>query len=386
MTLAIIIAFFSVIFLMIIHEFGHFLASKKSGLKFEEFGIGYPPRIWGRKFGETFYSLNLLPFGAFVKITGEIGKEAKDKHGAVSPVLGIEDYQSFSGLSMPKKVFIVLGGIISFWVAAIVIFTILFNLGVDLPVSDQDSLLLENAKIRILDVRPNSPAEISGIKKGDIIKEMGISDADKKEVSKIKDFQDFTEENKGKEVYFTIQRAGETLNISLIPRVLAPQGEGLLGVQLQRTITLVEKYPWYQTPLRAVAYCGEITVKTMKGLVQILSDLFTGKGVPEGAEPAGPIGITVYLARAVELGVGFFLYFIGAISVLLAIFNLFPIPALDGGKLLFLLIEKIKGEAVSPKIEGTITAVFFFLLIALSIFVTIKFDIPKLSQFINGSF
>lgn len=370
MILAIVIAFFSVIFLMVIHEFGHFLAAKKCGLKVEEFGIGYPPRIYGKKFGETLYSLNLLPFGAFVKIPGEIG--------------GIEDLHSFSGLSMGKKVFIVLGGIISFWVAAIIIFTVVFNLGVDLPVSDEDSPLLANAKVVVLGVRPDSPGQISGMKAGDTIKEIWIDASDKKAINKVIDFQNFTEENKGKEVHIVIQRGEQSLEMSLIPRVSPPQGEGLVGIQLERTATLLAKYPWYQTPVRAVIYCGDITVRAVVSLTQMLKDLVLGRGVPAGAEPAGPIGITVYLARAAELGVGFFLYFIGAISVLLAIFNLLPIPALDGGKLLFLAIEKIKGKSVSPKIEGTITTAFFFLLIALSIFVTIKFDIPKFSQFING--
>jgi regulator of sigma E protease len=121
-------------------------------------------------------------------------------------------------------------------------------------------------------------------------------------------------------------------------------------------------------------------------LAKLLFDLVRGKGLPSGAEPAGPIGITVYLAKAAELGAGFFLYFIGSIAVLLAIFNLLPIPALDGGKLLFLAIEKIKGKSVSPKVEQAVTALFFFLLIGLSVFVTIKFDIPNLSQFIKGGF
>ncbi|MBU4204663.1 site-2 protease family protein [Patescibacteria group bacterium] len=370
MILAIIIAFFSVIFLMIIHEFGHFIAAKKSGLNVEEFGIGYPPRICGKKIGKTLYSLNLFPFGAFVKIPGEIG--------------GIEDRHSFSGLSMPKKVFIVLGGIISFWVAAIIIFTVVFNIGVEIPISDEDDPLLTGAKIQVLNVHQDSPAEISGIKRGDIIKELWVEGSDKIIASRINDFQDFIEVNKGKKVYFIIQRGNQSLNISLVPRVSPPQNEGLIGVQLQRTATLIEKYPWYQTPIKGLVYCGEISVKAIGGLVGILSDLITGKGVPAGAEPAGPIGITVYLARAAELGIGFFLYFIGAISVLLAIFNLLPIPALDGGKLLFLAIEKIKGKSISPKIEQTITVIFFFMLITLSIFVTIKFDIPKFSEFIIG--
>ncbi|MBU3934730.1 site-2 protease family protein [Patescibacteria group bacterium] len=370
MILVILIAFFSVIFLMVIHEFGHFVAAKKSGLQVEEFGIGYPPRLIGKKIGNTFYSLNLLPFGAFVKIPGEIG--------------GIEDYHSFSGLSMPKKVFIVLGGVISFWIAAIIIFSVVFSLGVEVPITDEGSSSLTNVKIVILNVHLNSPAEISGIKKGDVVKEMWVDGSDRITADKVGDLQNFIDRHKGENVYFAIQRGSQNLTISLIPQNEPSQGRGIIGVQLQRTATFIEKYPWYQAPLRGLIYCGKITFRATVGLVQILSNLITGRGVPAGSEPAGPIGITIYLARAAELGIGFFLYFIGAVSVLLAIFNLLPIPALDGGKLLFLVIEKIRGRSISPKVERVVTSVFFFLIIALSIFVTIKFDIPKFSEFIKG--
>ncbi len=106
--------------------------------------------------------------------------------------------------------------------------------------------------------------------------------------------------------------------------------------------------------------------------------------MPAEAVPAGPVGITVFLARAFDFGAGFFLYFIGAIAVLVAISNLFPIPALDGGKLLFLLIEKVRNKPVSVKIEQGITATFYVLLIILLVFVTIKFDIPRLFDFIKS--
>ena len=100
------------------------------------------------------------------------------------------------------------------------------------------------------------------------------------------------------------------------------------------------------------------------GLYSTFADLFRAKGLPQGAEFAGPLGITVFLANAASYGMGFFLYFIGTISVFIAIFNLFPIPALDGGKLIFLLIEKIKGKPVSVKVEQAITLTCFIILIA----------------------
>jgi regulator of sigma E protease len=371
MVLTIIIAFFSIIFLMVSHEFGHFIVAKKCGIKVEEFGVGYPPRIFGKKINGTIYSLNLLPFGAFVKIPGEIG--------------GVEDYQSFSGLAIWKRVLIVLGGVISFWVVAFVLFTIVFNIGVKVPISDESGSL-PGAEVRIAEVYKNSPAEISGIKRGDVVKELWVDGSEKQAISKIKDFQDFIAASKGNQVNVAFQRGNQTLETSLVPRMSPPENEGPIGVQLERTVLLIQKYPWYQTPIRGLAYCWEITYKSIEGLFKVLSNLITGKGLPSGAEPAGPLGLFVFLARASELGVGFFLYFIAAIAVLLAISNLLPIPALDGGKLLFLAIEKIRAKAVSPKAEQVTTTIFFFLLISFSIFVTIKFDMPKLFEFIKSGF
>jgi regulator of sigma E protease len=117
----------------------------------------------------------------------------------------------------------------------------------------------------------------------------------------------------------------------------------------------------------------------------MFKNLFMAKGLPQGSEFAGPLGITIFLANAASYGAGFFLYFIGIISIFLAIFNLFPIPALDGGKLIFLAIEKVRGKPVSAKVEQTITLIFFLLLISLSLFVTIRFDIPRFAEFFKAS-
>ena len=137
---------------------------------------------------------------------------------------------------------------------------------------------------------------------------------------------------------------------------------------------------------QGTVYTWETTVNALKGLWQVFTNLTSGKGAPQGAEFAGPLGITVFLAQAANLGVGFFLYFIGSISVFIAIFNLFPIPALDGGKFVFLMIEKIMKKPVPAKVEQIITAVFFFILISLSIFITIRYDIPRFYEYVKASF
>lgn len=368
--LVLAIAFLSLIALMIIHEFGHFIVAKKFGVRVDEFGIGYPPRIFGKKIGETIYSINLLPLGAFVRIYGEEG--------------GVDDYRSFANLKIWKRVLIVVGGVVAFWIASMFIFSVVFMMGAEIPVGDQEIQGLTTAQVKVISVSANSPADISGLKTGDTIKEVQVNES-AYEIVKISDFQNITSENKGKEISILIDRSGQDLIFSLTPRIDPPQGEGAVGIGLERMANLIEKQPWYLAPVHGVVFTWELTFNAVRGLYQVLSDLISGNGVPEGAELAGPLGITVFLANAVNYGIGFFLYFIGAISVFVAIFNLFPIPALDGGKLIFLLIEKIKGKPVPVKVEQTITVIFFFLLITLSIFITVRFDIPRFSDFLKSS-
>jgi regulator of sigma E protease len=368
--LVLVIAFLSLIALMIIHEFGHFIVAKKFGVRVDEFGIGYPPRIFGKKIGETIYSINLLPLGAFVRIYGEEG--------------GVDDYRSFANLKIWKRVLIVIGGVVAFWIASMVIFSIVFMMGAEIPVGDQEVQGLTIAQVKVISVSANSPADVSGLKAGDAIKEVQIEESVYK-IIKIADFQQITTENKGREISILVERKGQDIIFDLTPRVDPPQGEGSVGIGLERMANLIEKQKWYLAPVHGVVFTWELTFGAVKGLYQVLSDLLSGNGVPEGAELAGPLGITVFLANAVNYGIGFFLYFIGAISVFVAIFNLFPIPALDGGKLIFLLIEKIKGKPVPAKVEQTITIIFFFLLITLSIFITVRFDIPRFSDFLKSS-
>ena len=369
--LMLIVALFSLIVLMVIHEFGHFIIAKKFGVRVDEFGIGYPPRIFGKKIGETIYSVNLLPLGAFVRIYGEEG--------------GVDDCRSFMGLKIWKRVLIIIGGVAAFWIAAIIIFSIVFVMGTDLPVGDQDVQGLTNVRVEVMSVSKDSPAWQAGLKSGDKIKSVKVDDLDTK-IDKISDFQKITNENKGEKITLTINRHGEVLAVFLTPRISAPQGQGPVGIALERIATLIEKYPWYQAPIQGAIYTWQTTITALGGLYRVLADLVSGKGAPEGAEFAGPLGITVFLANAASYGMGFFLYFIGLISIFIAIFNLFPIPALDGGKLIFLLIEKIKGKPVSAKVEQSITIVFFILLITLSIFITIRYDIPRFTDFLKSSF
>lgn len=356
MVLIIIIAFFSLISLIIIHELGHFLLAKRFGVKVEEFGIGYPPRLFGKKIGETIYSINLLPFGAFVKIYGQEKR--------------IEDPRSFTTKPFWQKVLIIVAGVISFWIVAAILLSIVMGIGVPTIIQDEENQGLVDPKIQITAIASNSPAEKAGLKPGDTI--MGISGTD---INKVKEVQGFTQAHKGEEIILTIRRGKEVFDVSLVPRVSPPENEGAMGVALARTA--LKSYPWYQAPIKGIVATGNLTLMIIKVWGTTIMNLFQGKGVPAGVEVKGIVGIFGLFIQVGAMGVSYFLQFIAMISVSLALINILPIPALDGGWLLFLVIEKLKGRPLNQKIVQNISLVFFFLLIALMIWVTIK-DIAQL--------
>ncbi len=258
--MAFVIAFFSLITLIVLHELGHFLLAKKFGVKVEEFGIGYPPRLIGKKIGETVYSLNLLPFGAFVKMQGEIERK--------------EDKRSFSQQSVGKRLLIALGGVFSFWIKAAVLLSIVFTLGAPVVVEEEDSII-QNSEIRIAQVALDSPAERAGLEVGDIIKKLSIGN---EEIfpKTIKEIQDFTKAHLGQKITLTIERRENTLDISLIPREFPPKNEGPMGIALLKTA--VQKYPLYSAIFKGISATGEITLFIAKGYISAVLNIL--KGVP----------------------------------------------------------------------------------------------------------
>lgn len=360
MFFTIIITFISLIGLIVLHELGHFIMARRFGVRVEEFGIGLPPRIFGKKIGETIYSLNLLPLGAFVRLYGE----EKD----------IKDPRSFSSKPIWQRILIIIGGVVVFWIVAFVILSILMVIGMATIVGDEANDNLVDPKVQIAQVAVDSPAEKAGLKIGDTIRYLRSNDQ-QLSVDKVKEVQNFTTLNLGKEITLTIQRGKETSEIKLTPRDSPPEGEGPMGINLARTAVIT--YPWYQAPFRGILATADLTIVITKSFGLLLKSVITGEGLPPGTRIMGPVGIFGLFNQMAQLGTSYFLRFVAVISVYLAVFNILPIPALDGGRLAFLVIEAVRRKPISQKIEQNITALFFFLLIAMIIFVTFR-DIQRL--------
>jgi regulator of sigma E protease len=282
----------------------------------------------------------------------------------------VDDKRSFSAQPISKRALISFGGVISFWIIAVIIFSIVFATGVPTAISDEENIA--NSKVQIAAVAFNSPAQLAGLKIGDVIKEYKTQNTQYK-IQKVKEIQEFIEKNKGQEITLTIERGKEVFTASLVPRVSPPEGEGAIGVALVRTA--IKSYPWWISPWQGILTTGNLTILIIKGLYQAIANAI--QGLPTGVELVGPVGIGSLFYQAAKLGVNYFLNLLAMISIYLAIFNILPIPAADGGKLLFLGIEAIRKKPVSEKIEQNITAVSFALLLTLMVFVTIK-DIARL--------
>ena len=336
--------------LVLVHEWGHFIVAKKSGLTVEEFGFGFPPKIFSWKSGETTYSINILPLGGFVKILGENDGETNNPKSFASKSIGMRSLITTAGVAMN-------------FALGTLLLIIGFNIGLPQVLNKENEALAKNIQIQIIAINRNSPAERADLKLGDSIEDF-------KEISI---FQDFISKNKGKEISLKIKRGVDNLEIKTVPRINPPEGEGALGIALAKTGLV--SYPWYKSVWLGIQSAFIITWEIIKGFFELIKNLLTNGKIPQ--EVAGPVGIAVLAGRATALGFIYLLQLVALISLNLAVLNLIPFPALDGGRLLFLSIEKIKGSKVNPKIENAIHSIGIILLLFLAVLITYR-DILKL--------
>ncbi|MDD5146446.1 MAG: M50 family metallopeptidase [Candidatus Pacebacteria bacterium] len=354
MILTVVIIVLTLIILMALHEFGHFILAKWFKIPVEEFGIGYPPRIWGKKIGDTIYSINWLPFGAFVKILGEDNDT--------------DNPQSFAKQKIWKRALVLMGGVVSFWVIAAIIFSFIVSIwGLPAQVDDQDSV--PGARVLISIVAPKSPAEAVGLMPYDAIVAVRDAAGQEQKIDKAEQVTIFTEAHKGQPIVLVVQRNGQIADFAVVPRVQHSENEGAIGIGLVRAV--VVKFPWYEAPYRGVVLTIQQTKFIAVTTAKAVASLIRGEQVI-GLKLTGPVGVGSIMAQAMGSGINVYLTYVVMITIWMAIFNLLPIPALDGGRLLFLGIEAIRRKAVSPKIEQSITGFFFLALVLLMAGVTIK--------------
>lgn len=357
-----IIVFILILGLLIFaHELGHFISAKKAGVKVEEFGFGFPPRIFGVKKGETTYSLNAIPLGGFVKLFGEEGEENRS-----------QSQKAFYNKPIWKRAIILVMGVVMNLVVAVILLSIVHMLGVPTFVEQGQEAEYRNIQIQIIETAKDSPAENAGIKVGDAIVSLFFA-SDKIQITEIEDVQKFVAFHLGQEISMEIKRGNETIIKSITPRVNPPAEQGALGIAMSKTGLV--SYPWYKAILKGFETTGKLAVTMVSMFWMLIKTLLLqGKMI---ADVAGPVGIAVLTSQVVHLGWVYVLQFAAILSINLAIINILPFPALDGGRLLFLLIEKIKGKPVKFKTERFAHALGFMILIGLMIIITLR-DVVKL--------
>lgn len=339
--------------LVISHEFGHFIVAKRNGIRVEEFGFGFPPRIWGKQYGETLYTINLLPLGGFVKVEGE-------DDDAAGP-------RSFGAKSIKIRSYVIAAGVIANLIVAWIIFTVIALIGspVVLTSGDESTAGIQDITVKVISISENSPAAEAGLSFGDTILEARTAN-DQMKITRIGEIQGFTSRHVGEQIVLTIQRNSAVEEIMLTPREHPPEGEGSIGIAMVETG--LQKSSWYSTPLIGLKRLYETAVSIIQVLWSLVLSIFGGPSV--AGNLAGPVGIAVIVGETSKLGLVFLLELIALLSVNLAVVNVLPIPALDGGRLFFLIIEKLRGSPVPQRIPRIAHSIGFVILISLLFLIT----------------
>lgn len=352
------IAFFLILsILVLIHEFGHFIAAKKNNVFVEEFGFGIPPRIWGIKIGETLYSINLLPFGGFVKVLGEEYKELKDKK--ISEKL---KNRTFVSKKPWQKAFIITAGVFCNFILGWVIISYLFTQGV----------AVYTGNLKIDSIVSKSPAEMANFKPGDIIKKVEFQNKHFL-IEKNEDLINLSQKYGGQEITIFLNRNNEDLKIKVTPRKNPPQGQGPLGIVVSSYEE--KKYKWFEAPFFGLVESFNITKTITVEFLKTVYRFITFQKV--NVEVAGPVGIYKITSDAVQVSFNAVLQILGLLSLNLAVINILPFPALDGGKLVFIFYEWITKKRINAKIENYLNLIGFAILLTMIFAVTIS-DIIKL--------
>lgn len=358
LTIIAFLVIFSVV--IFVHELGHFYFARHAGVRVEEFGFGLPPRLWGKRRGDTIYSLNLIPFGGFVKLYGEGDEFLKDK-------------LAFSSKTPLAKLAVVVGGVLMNVVFGFLVMMIGFWCAMPPLVTPVEQYVKDATKIEsrtvIAGVVDKSAATLAGLLPGDY-----LVTVDGKKFTLPEEFKNYIQSRGNSAIEFIVQRDKLEQTITVTP-IRNQTGDLEVGILLDRSVDQVH-YIWWQVPWLALQETIKVLWLILVSIMGLIYKLFTTASLP--AEISGPVGIAKITADMVRLGWFRVVQFVIFLSLNLGIVNLVPFPGLDGGRLIFVLMEMIRrGKKVPGHIENTVNTIGFLLLLVLIAVVTYK-DIIKL--------
>lgn len=352
MTILIFLALISA--LVFVHELGHFLLAKRAGIRVDEFAIGFPPKIFSWKRGETTYALNALPIGGYVKILGEDGEDA-------------EDPRSFVRAPRHRQAAILAAGVAFNWISAFAAFWLAIVIGVQVAPGNPFWGEAQGKAASVIQVEAGSPAAAAGLVAGDRIRAIGGSTTETAD-----DVVAAVAASKGAVNVSGARASGEPFSLSVTPAAASGTARRVIGVVVDGEGTL--KLGPVAALGGAARYTAYATGAVAGGLWHVVSGAFEGRS--KVADVSGPVGIAILAKGAADMGWGQLLAFAATISINLAVVNLAPLPALDGGRLVVVGVEAIRRKRISGKWLGWINLAGFVLLLALMAAITIS-DVRK---------
>ncbi|MCK4386553.1 MAG: RIP metalloprotease RseP [Candidatus Pacebacteria bacterium] len=353
--------------LILVHELGHFIVAKKTGMLVEEFAIGFPPRLFSFQKGETKYSIGLIPLGGFVKIFGE-------DYAMANALDDDKRVRCFTNKPKWAQALVLVAGVFFNLLLAWGLISVGFMSGLPVSVSQFTGETIDNPELILVDILPDSPAEKAGLQAGDIILSLGVGKSES-----IQDFKNsasatnFIASRGGREIEVLYKRGPETSLVHLTPEQGIIENKFAIGVSLDVVGTV--KFPIHRAFWEGLKATIFWTSATAAGLFGFLLSAVTGQA--DLSQISGPIGIISLVGNAFQFGFVYLLSFVAIISINLAVINLIPIPALDGGRLLFVLIEAVKGSPIKPRLANALNLAGFAFLILLMIIITAS-DVFKL--------
>jgi regulator of sigma E protease len=347
--------------IIFVHELGHFIAAKSAGMRVDEFGFGFPPRIFGVNHRDTIYSLNWIPLGGFVKIKGENGEEAWES-------------DSFAAKSMPRRILVILAGVTMNVILAFVLFTGGYIAGVPQAIDVlPEGAIISAATVQVGEVLAGSPASRGDLRSNDVIEKFNGQ-----KVASAEALRSAIRASTG-DVKIEVKRGKAEVDLTITPEVLKETGVRGLGVELIDVGTV--RFPWYLAPVRGAEATAYLLWSIILSFYGLLAGLFAGQGL--SPDVSGPIGIAVVTGQAVQIGFAYLVEFVALLSLNLAVINAVPFPALDGGRFLFLVIEAVRRRPVSRRVEGIVHQIGFALLMLLVVAVTYR-DLVRYGSTITG--